>query len=114
MVESILMPAALEAWRASYCLAWRWRGRVREVRICGFVVRKGCFIFFGGRSAGVRWPTARLGMMARAINALRSKIVPIIADILAVLAGWRRGEATSAYLGYVKMGLGIEGVAGLT
>ena len=53
-------------------------------------------------------------MMARAINAMRSKIVPIIADILVVLAGWRRGEATSAYLGYVKMGLGIEGVAGLT
>ena len=45
------MPAALEAWRASYCLAWRWRGRGHEVSICGFVVRKGCFIFFLGRSA---------------------------------------------------------------
>ena len=52
-------------------------------RICGFGVRKGCFIFFLGRP---RARADRVGMMARAINALRSKIVPIIADILAVLA----------------------------
>lgn len=71
-------------------------GRGRRQNLCFWCT--GVFhIFSGVDPPAIRSPPARSGMMARAFNAIRSKIVPFILEILAFGGGYRRGAATSAY-----------------